>query len=356
MESEQVNRKNQSHVIRPVRQSHPAVQMVDNRKNVLRPVEDNRNNPLLRCIKNIQEISHAAPLCGDTLQRRSMNPATDGLNYLYNAGVGNVWFRNASGTPQNTPAQGVLFEDNTDDFNYGDKTKALESIAKRAGKIGDKVKNFTWTNVEKEFNTAGVPSIDSFLVRIKGEYQNAQHHNKSMETTYHFGNYNHGYVTGVKDTANSEHTATMSMQTPLPPRTYSNVHEDTGGQNLLEATNADRPVAWDAHTKLAGEGARFMCVRNHLSEMTDRTRFYTKNGAVKMGVAFNELWLTWSNTFNSEFNIPENRVAKALKHEPDPKLNKGNLQNAPAGTLCTTPNVYTTPLTGLPAGNDIELH
>ena len=81
-----------------------------------------------------------------------------------------------------------------------------------------------------------------------------------------------------------------------PEKKYSNRHESTKGKILEhtyknsneEGRRADvRSKNFDAYTKLAGEGARFRCVRNNIAKITDDTVFYA---AGQMAVSLSILY------------------------------------------------------------------
>nr|WP_295680043.1 DUF4157 domain-containing protein [uncultured Fibrobacter sp.] len=77
----------------------------------------------------------------------------------------------------------------------------------------------------------------------------------------------------------------------------------------------------DSYTKLAGEGARFICVRNHMDVISDNTLFYIKKESIFIGVTFETLWKSWSllKVPNGNFSI-ENEVIKN-------NINDGKIEN-----------------------------
>jgi hypothetical protein len=97
---------------------------------------------------------------------------------------------------------------------------------------------------------------------------------------------------------------------------YSNRHDehDSGGIAGLTAGTGEKNV--DAYTKIAGEGARWQCVRNHASKLKNDSRFFTANAAdeqMVFAIPFKKLWLNWKAGFNNKYNIPDAEVAGALK-------------------------------------------
>ena len=71
----------------------------------------------------------------------------------------------------------------------------------------------------------------------------------------------------------------------------------------------------DAMTKLAGEGARWECVRRHATRLRNSSRFYTRHpdgSRRKAYITFERLWGMWGSHFNSEFNIANARVVQVI--------------------------------------------
>lgn len=85
----------------------------------------------------------------------------------------------------------------------------------------------------------------------------------------------------------------------------------TGGMAVL----GGKSKRLDAMTKLAGEGARWRCVRLHTAHLRDSSRFYTQlpNDTRKGYITLDRLWGTWGTKFGSEFNIENRRVADVIR-------------------------------------------
>lgn len=91
---------------------------------------------------------------------------------------------------------------------------------------------------------------------------------------------------------------------PLPS---SNRHDDkdTGGIAGLTSGTGEKNV--DAYTKIAGEGARWQCVRKHASKLKNDSRFFTANPAddqTVFAIPFKTLWLNWKTGFHNKYDIP----------------------------------------------------
>ncbi len=133
-----------------------------------------------------------------------------------------------------------------------------------------------------------------------------------------------GYVEAVLDTSNPGARGVPTMydaetgkaNDPDSPK-YSNIHEDKDGGNLLDMTRGGGEESFDAYTKIAGEGARWQCVRRHGANLTNDTYFYTRQGDPGRdkvwAVSFKTLWLSWKADFDKAYDIPDAQVrAKIL--------------------------------------------
>ena len=116
---------------------------------------------------------------------------------------------------------------------------------------------------------------------------------------------------------------------------YGNRHEVTGASTISSLITTDNyyedksklPRAWDATTKLAGEGARFLCVRNNIDKIQDDSIIYTTGtntakglSITNPGMTFPNLWISWSGLFEKKYNIPDTKVANVLKTSHSPKI------------------------------------
>jgi hypothetical protein len=135
-----------------------------------------------------------------------------------------------------------------------------------------------------------------------------------------FDKYASAHDTGAADEAIADAASRPATQ-PLPalpavdvPRPFEpDAPYVTGGLDVLGA----RSKGLDAVTKLAGEGARWQCVRLHATRLRNSSRFYTDHPtvpALKAYVTFERLWGTWGSLFSSEFNIANDRVAQVIRN------------------------------------------
>ena len=133
---------------------------------------------------------------------------------------------------------------------------------------------------------------------------------------------------------------------------YSNRHEPAQGSILghtyrkgnVQGQRGDiRSKNFDAYTKLAGEGARFQCVRRNIATITDDTVIHARGQ--NQGVKFCELWLTWSASFDKKYDIPDSEIKGKLSDTTGGK---------PINTLVIRGKRYTTPVP-VDSNNHIEL-
>ena len=97
---------------------------------------------------------------------------------------------------------------------------------------------------------------------------------------------------------------------------FSNLHDQVGpsaGQNLLELSKGGGHAAADAYTKLAGEGARFVCVRENMAKLRNDSYFYYEDAGVNYGITFAKLWVSWEKNFKKAYNVPNATIVAKLK-------------------------------------------
>ena len=77
--------------------------------------------------------------------------------------------------------------------------------------------------------------------------------------------------------------------------------------------NKQKPNFADAYAKLAGEGARFCCIRNNMDRITNNTVFFFSNKfGRRLGITTQKLWSTWSTLFSKEYNISDKDIVKTF--------------------------------------------
>lgn len=156
--------------------------------------------------------------------------------------------------------------------------------------------------------------IDPFCIKVKTHYDG-----KTLNLTYQFAKRFYGYVVKVQRDAGE-----FSMvEGVLSANTYSHMHDTNKGDTIKSiAEHADAPsiaennITYDAITKIAGEGARWQCVRDNAGKLKNKSRFYTKDehdDSKFYYVSFEKLWKSWKTHFDNKFNIPNDVVVDKLK-------------------------------------------
>lgn len=251
------------------------------------------------------------------LQRKRYDPKGS----TYQDDSENVWL------DKNLAQVGHVF---TQDAGTQDtRVKLIEKFAGAGEAVGSAVAGSNWITAASDYNKPGIDKkIDPFRLRVSGVHSV----NKNLALDYHFGPYNLGYVVKVNDNGNASSMATRDQLTDNKKgiaASYSNQHHDTGGSDLENTANAidvgrkqsENEASLDANTKMAGEAARFNCVKNQLLNLRDNTYFFTHTEERDVQwVTFADLWLTWSATFGKDFGINDGRVQTAVASDSLKKL------------------------------------
>lgn len=168
-------------------------------------------------------------------------------------------------------------------------------------------------------------SIDPFQIQIRSKIKTL-----SSETAfnihYQFSKDSYGYVVRIDKGANTAYMANGIEEVNVPNCFYSSSHNTTD-DSLISATansavtgNAQKDsIAYDAVTKLAGEGARWQCVRANAAKLKNATKFYTEDSGVYHFITFENLWKSW-RSFNNKYSIPNSEVINKLKSTADGNL------------------------------------
>lgn len=191
----------------------------------------------------------------------------------------------------------------------------VDAEAKHAWGLGA---NEKWTLRERDFDNANVDSIDPFLYRLTVPYGTA---NDRLALTFQHAKKFTGYIVNVQDTTNTLATGGASMFVGEAPLRgggtgFSNVHDTSQQTGLLGQTYKATEVGLDAYTKIAGEGARWNCVREHWY-LQNNSMFYVRrkldNGVwTNTGVSFITLWNSWESVFGKRYGISDKEVARAI--------------------------------------------
>ena len=130
----------------------------------------------------------------------------------------------------------------------------------------------------------------------------------------------HGYVIEIKDNDFSAGMKGYSKEKNIFAQnhvTHLNNNRYRDDSRIVEENLESKimDVKGDAYTKLAGEGARFQCVRNNMSLLTNDTKFYCRIlGAGIVASSFQNLWNNWASAFNKKFNVSDDEVANKMRN------------------------------------------
>lgn len=188
--------------------------------------------------------------------------------------------------------------------------------------------NHKWTPSTDTLGDAGLKSLDPFFLAVKVPFKKGEERH-TLELTYqHAANWT-GYVESVSDSSNVATRAVPSMydldsedslKGTRPDGEhwrnllYSNKHDTDPGKNLLVTSGGGTDASFDAYTKIAGEGARWQCVRKHGHALQDDSMFFvTHTDTKKYGISFKTLWLNWRDVFGKAYDIPDGDVAAAVR-------------------------------------------
>ena len=207
--------------------------------------------------------------------------------------------------------------DNSIHDQRNEKIKALQAISAEAGNLG---------NSTRVGGTCALADNESFSAVITAKYKTSTGSLVELDLTYNFMNGQvsddqvggHGYITMVNRKKDKKlESATMVNGNPTKPHEYSNKHNasvksiigDTSRKNGTNPKKAFEGEIPDAYTKLAGEGARFLCVRNNMAGIHDNTVIWNSSG---YGVKFSDLWKSWAWSFDKKFNISDDEIKTAF--------------------------------------------
>jgi hypothetical protein len=168
-------------------------------------------------------------------------------------------------------------------------------------------------------------SIEPFNIKLEGQYAGA---NTAVSMTYHFGNFNNGYIMAQSDSVTTA-AITGYAGAADNAREYSNVHENTDDvrdQDINARMTGDlaQGATWDARTILGGEGARFVPVRDlqQNGTLANTSRFFTGRDAnarpaqgddLVAAITLADLWGIWTRRFPGLFNVTNAQMAAVLQ-------------------------------------------
>jgi len=215
---------------------------------------------------------------------------------------------------------------------YESKEAALQVAAGLNAAVGKSVDdrwgqgNQKWTDPSERLDDDRLEKIDPFSFNVLVPYE-AGHKLAQFDAIYQHAKNWSGYIVDFYDTGNeqtlepsrrdnNQSTPSTMITGGLPQRLeYTNIHDTRDRGNLLDLTQGGEEQNLDAYTKIAGEGARWQCVRNHASNLSNESLFFTENPRDRtrvLGVTFRTLWLSWNSVFSKRYDIGDGEVRQAL--------------------------------------------
>ncbi len=211
--------------------------------------------------------------------------------------------------------------------------ESYEAWSEQYGWAGKpKWRNDKWTRGPVEnFEQEGFNSVDPFFYEVTVPYK-FKDAPRTLKLRFQHSSAYTGYVETVYDSGNAEASKSPSMydfstEAPLKGAKpegvtrnmrYSNKHDTRSRDEIFDQTYGGSEESLDAYTKIAGEGARWECVRNHADRLRNDSYFYVADsddsGRKKFwGVTFVSLWLSWDSVFNKRYGIEDGDVARAIR-------------------------------------------
>jgi hypothetical protein len=224
-----------------------------------------------------------------------------------------------------------------------DKAAALQAAAVRGGAIGSRLHAWGLAHVgdlpmpngfesQRMFtrvlplNDANAATLDPFFHRVQVPYGEG----RQLTLEYQHATSLQGYVAKITDSAvpalsagrGRANSTGVAMYKGKKKKQRANDYDQQHVKDVhtsllgLTATEPTTPRGKDAYTKLAGEGARFVCVRNNMSKLQDNSRFYCSipnDDANVHTVTLAKLWVSWQSVFSKAYDIPNATVANELR-------------------------------------------
>lgn len=209
---------------------------------------------------------------------------------------------------------------------------AYEAWAQTYGWAGNpKWRNEKWTRGgARNFGQESFNSVDPFMYEVTVPYK-FEDAPRTLKLRFQHASGYTGYVETVYDSGNAEASQSPSMydlSTEAPLKggkpegvtrnmRYSNKHDTRSRDDIFDSTYGGTEESFDAYTKIAGEGARWKCVRHHADRLRNDSYFYvTDTDAGRKtywGVTFVSLWLSWDSVFDKRYDISDGDVAGAIR-------------------------------------------
>lgn len=218
----------------------------------------------------------------------------------------------------------------------GSRVDALKKAGEMSATVGKLY--YQGIPVKKKFTPLGknlddatyVAKVDPFHFEATVKIQQGKKEKELSLRFQHAAAYT-GYVTGIKDATNPAipqgQWSTMEDPAAIKKVTdkYGMQHQpdDPDKANAIAMTSGGAEKNLDAYTKIAGEGARWQCIRNHAAQLRNDSFFYTdinKNNndpAQLKGIKFETLYTSWASIFKKKYNIPDGEVTQNIQSDEE---------------------------------------
>lgn len=242
---------------------------------------------------------------------------------------------------------GKIYNLNVFDKKGEGRGEALTIAAEKNGDIGEAVDKWGIANVkpelakkkekwapgkiftkdEKLLESNQVPTLDPFFLFTTVKFDTDEDTHFLHLIFQHTSDYS-GYLEAISDTSNPQTESFPSMfmgrrdkeqakKEDRDPK-FRNEHDQEKEGSLLSMTGGGGEANFDAYSKIAGEGARWECVRIHSAYLENASFFYTTQGADKatkqvLAVRFSDLWVSWKTAFEKKYNIKDEKVREAIE-------------------------------------------
>ena len=239
---------------------------------------------------------------------------------------------------------GTITEDHVNAIKLETKTRVEVKTTNDFDKqFKDKIKKAVNANELTDDNNVSL--VDPFLYKTEVTYSG-----NTMEMTFQHSPDWPGYIIKIKDTGQDLDASMVPKDITNPDDIgrsdeYRRDHGDTGNNELtnllqidIDKSRGHNAEIADTYAKIAGEGARFVCVREAAAnnQLTNNTYFYAegkgKNEIQNPGIKLKDLWLAWASEFDKGNNISNQQLGAKLLNCDD-----GNIKLI-TGTISVTAN------------------
>ncbi len=267
------------------------------------------------------------------------------------AAQGNLIYQQLTGAGIPIPAPAVASDQN--------RSMAVHTYSPNREKVG-----IAWRTpamMDHLRNWPALPLVDPVKISVTSPIVGGG----NVATDIEFTEAHRGYVTHVNALGSNAPMARVAKygdgtggtrdgtSNVAPLDQYSMTHHSDSGTTVDEQVNAaaaggstlaEKEEGIDAITKVIAEGGRFQCVAALGNNITNDTKFYTRDGLdpgpiyVKY-IEFRQLWTRWTSGFGGAYGIPNNDVKNYIDAERPGVVTVIPNNEADIPNVCPAPNV-----------------